>query len=173
MKREKILELTVLSLLGALMFGAKMAMAALPNIEPVSLLVLVYTAVFGKKALYPVYLYVMLEILIWGLGLWNLNYLYIWLILFLLALALRQMKTPWGWAILSGAFGLLFGLLCAPVYLVSGGWAFALSWWISGIPFDVAHCVGNFVIALVLMKPLTRTLERLKRRCFPEAAAES
>lgn len=159
----------MLSLLGALMFGAKMAMAALPNIEPVSLLVLVYTAVFGKKALYPVYLYVMLEVLIWGLGLWNLNYLYIWLILFLLALALRRMKTVWGWAILSGAFGLCFGLLCAPVYLISGGWAFALSWWVSGIPFDVAHCAGNFAMTLVLMKPLVRILEGLKNRYLPKA----
>ena len=42
----------MLALLGTMMFGAKIAMAALPNIEPVSLLVLVYTAVFGRGALY-------------------------------------------------------------------------------------------------------------------------
>ncbi len=167
MKRGRLLELFVLALLGALMFGAKMAMAELPNIEPVSLLVLVYTVVFGKKALYPIYVYVMLELLVWGLGLWNLNYLYVWLTLFLLALCFRRMETPWGWAVLSGAFGLAFGLLCAPVYLLSGGWAFALSWWISGIPFDVLHCVGNFAMALVLMKPLTKGLNMLKRRYLP------
>lgn len=168
MRRERLLELTVLSLLGTLMFGAKMAMAGLPNIEPVSLLVMVYTVVFGKKALYPIYLYVMLEILIWGLGLWNLNYLYIWLILFLLALALRRMKSAWGWAILAGAFGLSFGLLCAPMCLLTGGWAYALSWWISGIPFDVLHCAGNFAMALVLMKPLTKGLQTLKKQYFPD-----
>ena len=67
MRRGQLLELTVLALLGALMFGAKMAMAALPNIEPVSLLVLVYTVVFGKKALGPIYVYVLLEILILSL----------------------------------------------------------------------------------------------------------
>ena len=167
MKHSRLLELIVLALLGALMFAAKMALAALPNIEPVSMLVIVYTVVYGKKALYPIYVYVMLEILFWGLGLWNLNYLYVWLVLFFLASIFRQMKSPWGWAILSGAYGLCFGLLCTPVYLITGGWAFGLSWWISGIPWDVVHCVGNFVIALVLVRPLSIGLEKIKNRYFP------
>lgn len=149
------------------MFGAKMALAALPNIEPVTLLILVYTAVFGKKALYPVFVYVMLEILVWGLGLWNLNYLYVWPILCLLALIMRKMESAWGWAILAGAFGLGFGLLCTPVYCISGGWAFGLSWWIAGIPYDVVHCVGNFASVLILRKPLVRVLSGLQRKYLP------
>ena len=165
MKHSRLLELIVLALLGALMFAAKMALAALPNIEPVSLLVIVYTVVYGRKALYP--MYVMLEILFWGLGLWNLNYLYVWLILFFLAMVFRNMKSPWGWAILSGAFGLSFGLLCTPVYLLTGGWAFGLSWWVSGIPWDVVHCAGNFVIALVLVRPLAVGLTKIQNRYFP------
>jgi energy-coupling factor transport system substrate-specific component len=166
--RKRTLELTILALLGALMFGAKMAMAALPNIEPVSLLILVYTAVFGRKALYPIYIYVLLELMVWGLGLWNLNYLYVWLVLYLLGRLFRRMDSPWGWAILSGGYGLAFGLLCTPVYLVTGGWAYGLSWWVSGIPFDVAHCAGNFALALVLYRPLTKGLGRLKRQYLPD-----
>ena len=167
-KLGKVLELTVFALLGVLRFGAKMALSVIPNVEPVSLLILVYAAVFGRKALYPLYVYVMLEFLIWGLGLWNINYLYVWLVLLGLALAFKNMESPWGWAILSGVFGLAFGLLCAPVYCVSGGWAFGLSWWISGIPFDVVHCGGNFVAALVLRKPLVRVLSAMKKRYLPE-----
>ena len=52
-------------MLGALTFGAKVAMALLPNIEPVSLFFLLFGAVFGRKALYPVFLYVVMEILPW------------------------------------------------------------------------------------------------------------
>lgn len=164
MKRGKVLELTVFALLGALMFCAKMAMAALPNIEPVSLLILVYTAVFGKKAIYPLYVYVMLEFLIWGVGLWNINYLYVWLVLYFLGLLFRKMASSWGWAILAAAFGLGFGLLCTPVYCVSGGWAFGLSWWVSGIPYDVLHCAGNFAMVLVLRKPLIRALSAMQKK---------
>lgn len=161
LNHRKVFEPVLYALLGALMFAAKMAMAALPNIEPVSLMVIVYTVIFGRKALYPIYVYVMMEMLIWGMGLWVMNYLYIWAILFLLARCFRKMDSAWGWAILSGAFGLSFGLLCTPVYLVSGGWAFGLSWWISGIPFDVVHCAGNFAMALMLYRPLTAVMKKL------------
>ena len=68
-------------MLGALTFGAKVAMSGLPNIEPVSLMVMLFAVVFGWKALYPIYLYVLMEILLYGINLWNINYLYVWLVL--------------------------------------------------------------------------------------------
>ena len=148
-------------MLGALTFGLKVAMAALPNIEPVSLLVMVFAAVFGMKCLYPVYLYVIMELLIYGIGTWNLNYLYVWAVLAVAACLLRKMGHPLGWALLSGVFGLSFGLLCAPVDFLLGDWGFVVSKWISGIPFDLAHCAGNFVIALLLFKPLRNLTEKL------------
>ena len=153
-----------MSLLGALLFACKMAMAGLPNVEPVTLLVILYSVVFGRKALWAIYLYVGLEVITWGLQVWVINYLYIWALLWLLAQLLRDLKHPLVWAILAGAFGLFFGAMCAPVYLVTNGWAYALSWWVSGIPFDIAHCAGNFVMALLLFKPLRELLEKLCRR---------
>ena len=160
-------QIALFGMLGGLTFAAKAAMSGLPNIEPVSLLVMVYAVVLGRKCLYPIYLYVLLEILFYGIQLWNLNYLYIWAILALCAWLLRKMEQPLGWAILSGGFGLLFGALCAPVYLFTGGIGFALSWWASGIPFDLAHCAGNFVMALLLFDPLRRLLTRLYHAIIP------
>lgn len=151
-------------MLAALTFGAKVVMSGLPNIEPVSLMVMVFGAVFGWKALFPTYVYVMAEILFYGLGTWNVNYLYIWAVLAIVACWLRRMEHPLGWAMLSGGFGLLFGALCAPVDIVIGGWGYALTKWISGIPFDIAHCVGNFVIALVLFVPIRRLTQKLYGR---------
>lgn len=148
-------------MLGALTFGAKFVMMGLPNIEPVSLMVMLFAVTFGKKAVYPIYVYVLLEILLYGINLWNINYLYIWLILALCAWRLRDMTSPLAWALLSGGFGLLFGALCAPVYVFTGGVSFAVSWWLSGIPYDVLHAVGNFVIALVLFVPLRKLLQKL------------
>lgn len=148
-------------MLGGVTFGAKFVMAGLPNIEPVSLLVMLFAVTFGKKALFPIYTYVVLELILNGIGLWNIPYLYLWPLLALAAWLLRRMESPWGWATLSGTFGLLFGALCAPVSLVIGGPAFALSWWLGGIPFDLLHCAGNFVIALFLFVPLRALLFRL------------
>ena len=154
-------ELVLLALLGALLWVSKMALAMLPNIEPVSLLLIVYTVVLGWKALIPLYVYVFMELLIWGIGFWSICYTYVWLVLVLLAMLFRRMDSPLGWAVLSGAFGLGFGALCALVYWVTGGWAFALSWWVSGIPFDLLHCAGNFALALLLFQPCRRLLAAL------------
>ena len=156
-------EVALFGVLGGLTFAAKVAMAALPNIEPVSLMVMLFAVTFGSKAVFPIYIYVLMEFLLYGFNLWSINYLYIWAILAIAAWLLRKMTHPLGWALLSGVFGLLFGALCAPVYLFAGGFGAMVSWWVSGIPFDLLHCAGNFVIDLVLFVPLRRLMKRLAK----------
>ena len=156
-----IREIALFGMLGALTFGLKVAMSYLPNIEPVSLLVMIFAVVFGKKCLYPIYLYVLMEILLYGIGTWNMNYLYVWAILALAAYLMRKVEHPLYWALLSGGFGLAFGLLCAPVDFLLGDIGFVISKWAAGIPFDLMHCAGNFVIALLLFKPLRKLTEKL------------
>lgn len=160
-KLLSVREVTLFGILAALTFGAKVAMSALPNIEPVTLFVLVFGAVFGWKALFIVYVYVLAEILFYGIGTWNINYLYIWAIPALAGWLLQKWKHPVLWAVIAGVYGLLFGALCAPVDLCIGGIGFAVSKWISGIPFDAAHCAGNFALALLLFCPLRKLLHRL------------
>ncbi len=163
-RRLTTAELALFGLLGAMTFALKMAMAQFPNIEPVSLMVMLVAVSFGWRGLYAVYLYVFLEFAVWGIGLWNIAYLYVWLALFAAARLLRRMESPLIWAALSGCFGLLFGGLCALVYWISGGWAFAVSWWVTGIPMDLLHGAGNFVVALVLFQPLRRGLASFRRK---------
>lgn len=151
-------------MLGSLTFAAKVAMAGLPNIEPVSLFIMLYAVVFGRKCIYPIYTYVVMEFLCYGIHLWSINYLYVWLILAVIAWLLRDMRNPIVWALLSGGFGLLFGFFCAPVYLFTGGIGYAVSWWISGVPFDLVHAAGNFAMALVLFVPLRKLLTKLYNR---------
>ena len=154
-------ETVLFGMLGALMFALQVVMAPLPNIEPVSLLVMLFAVAFGWKSLYCVYTFVAMEILFHGIGLWNINYLYIWTVLAIAAIALRKMDSVFGWAMLSGVYGLCFGALCGIVDIFIGGFGYAIAKWVSGIPFDIAHCAGNFVIALVLFKPLRGLVEKL------------
>ena len=154
-------ELVLYTLLGTVMFALKIVMAGLPNIEPVTLSLMVYGAVFGLKALYPAYVYVAMEILYFGLGPWNICYFYIWAIPVVAAILLRNMHAPIGWAVLSGAYGLLFGALCAPVDFLLGDLGYVVAKWVSGLSFDVLHAVGNFVIALLAFAPLRLLLEKL------------
>ena len=159
-----IQEMVLFGVLGALTFALQVVMSGLPNIEPVSLLVMLFAVVFGWKGLYPVYVFVVMEILFYGFSTWNIYYLYIWAILAVVAIVMRNMEHPLGWALLSAVYGLCFGALCGIVDIFIGGWAYAVSKWISGIPFDVLHCGGNFVIALIMWKPLRTLLEKLYAR---------
>lgn len=154
-------QIALFGMLGGLTFGAKFVMSFLPNIEPVSLMIMLFMVTYGIRGLFPVGVYVMLEVLVYGIGLWNINYIYVWPILAFAALALRKMQDPLAWALLSGIFGLLFGALCAPVDVVIGGFSYALAKWVSGIPFDLLHCVGNFCIALFLFAPMRKLLKKL------------
>jgi energy-coupling factor transport system substrate-specific component len=73
------------------------------------------------------------------------------------------------WALISGSYGLSFGALCSIPYLfigsvegsILGGLQMAFSYWLSGIPFDIAHGIANFIIAFVLFKPLYMLLSYL------------
>ena len=154
-------KLVALSLLAAVMVGLQVALAALPNIEAVSLLVMVYTVVLGSGVAYILAVFVVLTVLLWGVHTWVLSYLYVWAVLAALAWLLRRMESRLGWALLSGAYGLSFGALCALVYLPVGGWRMFAATWVAGIPFDLLHCGGNFVMALLLFRPRRRVLPLL------------
>lgn len=162
-RRISLGEVALFGVLGGMTFAAKVGMAGLPNVEPVSLMVMLFAVTFGWKAVFPIYIYVLLEFALYGLQLWSVNYLYVWMVLAGAAWLLREMDSPVGWALLSGVFGLLFGLLCAPVYLFTLGLHGAIVWWVNGIPFDILHCAGNFVLALGLFCPLRKLLERRYR----------
>lgn len=161
---RSIVEMILFGMLAALTFALQVVMSPLPNIEPVSLLVMLFAVTFGWKALYPVYIFVVMEILYYGFNLWNIYYLYVWAILALATLLLRKNQSVLVFAVLAAVFGLLFGALCAIVDVFIGGVGYAAAKWVSGIPFDVTHCVGNFAIALVAFNPLRKLMQKLYAR---------
>lgn len=73
----------------------------------------------------------------------------------------RKNDSALFWAVIAGAHGLFFGAMTAIPYLFIGGWEAAVSYWISGIPFDLLHCAGNFVVTLILLNPLLKLTRKL------------
>lgn len=154
-------------MLGALTFALKLAMAPLPNIEPVSLLLIVYSLVFGYKAFYPLFVYICMENLVYGISLWSIGYLYMWPMLIVCTLLIFKVAHSHNtlvWSIVSGIYGLLFGALYIPLYVISGGAEFACSWWINGLAYDIIHGSSNFILCLVLFNPLIKTLDKLEKK---------
>lgn len=157
----KAVRIATMGALSAILVVGQLCMSFLPNIEPVTTLIILYTLTYKKQAFPIIYTFVLLEGVIFGFGIWWVSYLYIWSILTFVVLALGKMDSAVLWAVVSGFFGLMFGALCAVPYLISGGLYAAFAFWSNGILFDILHCAGNFVLTLVLYRPLLRLLKRL------------
>ena len=156
----KAKDIVLIGMMTATVEAAKTALAFLPNIELVSFLFIIYTIVFGKKALPAVFAFVGVECLVWGMNLWVINYLYVWPLLVVITLIMQKSgcRQALVYAVMSGAFGLGFGALCAIPYLFIGGPGMMVSWWVAGIPYDLIHGAG-----LVLSHPILRVLEKCSR----------
>lgn len=159
---KKVQMLVTMGFLSAILVLGQLGMSFLPNIEPVTPLIIIYTLVYRKQVFPIIYTFVLLEGLVFGFGIWWISYLYIWSILALIVLMLPKDTPPVIWSVTAGAFGLLFGALCAIPYFFSGGPGAAFAYWAAGIPYDILHCAGNFTLTLILFKPLSRLLKKLR-----------
>lgn len=150
------------SILGALAFAAKVAMAALPNIEPVTLLLILATLAFGARAFITCGIYILLEGLFYGFSTWWIPYLYAWPLLVLLTLLFRKRKNCFFWAIFAAVYGFSFGFLFLPVnyfvYDMASHPELLTVYILNDIPFDALHAAGNFVSVLLLLPPLKKAL---------------
>ena len=149
-----------MAMLTAILFLGQVCMAFLPNIEVVTLLVILYTQVYRKKVFFIIYAFALLEGVFYGFGLWWFNYLYVWSIQALITLLFRKNDSVWFWSILSGIYGITFGALCTIPYFAIGGISGAFAYWTSGLLFDIIHCISNFIVCLVLFKPIRYVLEK-------------
>lgn len=114
-------DVAVIGVMTATIEAVKIFLSFLPNVELVTLLIILYTLFLGKKTFAAVFAFVGVECLVWGMGIWTLMYLYIWPLLVLLTLFLRKQKSVWVFSTLSGLFGLFFGALCSIPYFFIGG----------------------------------------------------
>ena len=159
----KLRELTVLGVFAALLIIGKEAMAFLPNIEPVTLLLLLLAERYGFKAFLPLYAFVLVEGLLYGFHLWFFAYLYVWAIWVLLVVLLRRFSNFLFWAIAAAVYGLLFGALTSLPYFVTSGVAGGVAYIVGGLSFDIIHCVGNLLMVLVLYLPLKKLFDRIDK----------
>ena len=173
-----VFEMCVFAMLGAIMLMSKLLMEALPNIHLLGVLTMTYTLAFRKRALIPIYLYVMLNGLISGFSLWWLPYLYIWTLLWGATMILprnmpRKLKL-FVYPVVCCLHGLMYGILYSPAQALIFGLDFksTLAWIAAGFTFDVIHAIGNFVLGFLIL-PLSELLVRLSRKHYSRHSIEN
>lgn len=164
-----IREMAVFALLGAIMFLSKILMEFLPNIHMLGMFTMLYTIVYRKKALIPIYVFVLLEGVFAGFSMWWIPYLYIWTILWAVTMLLPKnmpdkIAIPVYMAV-CGLHGLSYGTLYAPFQALAFGYDFkgTLAWIASGLPWDIIHMIGNIVLGSLIL-PLSKLLIKLETK---------
>ncbi len=178
-------ELTLFAMYGAVIFAQKAMLAAIPNVHLVALLIISLTVVYRFKALYSVFVYILLEGVFYGFTTWFVPYLYVWPILWGVTMLLPQPRLkeagksadpnrrgrlmPAGlavpvYSIVGALHGLLFGTMFAPAQALFFGLDFRgmLAWIAAGFPYDIIHGVSNFCMCLMVL-PLVKALKKMNR----------
>lgn len=167
-------DIALIGMMIAILEVCKRMLDFLPNIELITFWIIMFTLFLGKKAIYGVLGFVLIEGMIFGFHVWWIMYLYLWPSLVLVALIFRKNESVILWAVISGIFGLLFGLAGSIPYIfigavdggISGGLYMAFTWWIAGIPWDLIHGIVNFVIMLVLYKPVRAVMKKVEKSLY-------
>ena len=160
--------MAIFAMLATIMFCSKLIMEALPNIHLLGTLTMVYTLTYRKKALIPIYVYVMLNGIYAGFNMWWVPYLYIWTILWAVTMLLPRKMPVKIAAVVYPAVCALHGFAYGTMYAPAQALMFkmditqTLAWIASGLPFDLIHGIGNLVLGLFIL-PLTKLLKRLEK----------
>ena len=162
-------EMAVFAMFGVMMCASKEIMAGLPNIHLLGMFTMLLTVVYRSRALYPIYIYALLEGLTWGFPTWWPPHLYVWTILWGVTMLLPRRMPDRAAMIVYPAVcalhGLAYGALYAPWQALAFGlsWEGMLTWIAAGLPFDAIHAAGNLAAGLLIL-PLSRLLRRLEAK---------
>ena len=158
----------IFAMLGAIMFASKVIMEALPNMHLLGTLVVTYTVVYRRRALIPIYIYVLLNGIYGGFSLWWVPYLYIWTILWGMAMLIPKGLSKKAkcviYPIISCIHGFAYGSLYAPAQALMFGLDFEgmIAWIIAGLPFDAIHGISNLAAGFLIL-PLSELIDKLNK----------
>lgn len=164
-------EVAVFAMLGAIMYASKMIMEIAPNVHLLGTFVIAFTLVYGKKALYPIYVFVLMTGVFAGFATWWIPYLYLWTILWgvtmLLPKNMPKKIRPFVYMTICALHGFLYGTLYAPAQALFFGLNFEgmIAWIIAGLPWDFVQGVSNFFCGILIL-PIVRALRIAEGSAF-------
>lgn len=166
--RLSVREICVFAMLGGLMYASKVILEVLPNVHLLGVFTIAITVVYRKKALYPIYTYVMLNGLFAGFSMWWIPYLYLWTVLWgavmLLPKKMPKKIAPIVYMTVCSLHGFLFGTLYAPAQAIMFGLNFkqTLAWIAAGFPYDCIHGISNFFCGILIV-PISMALKKAEK----------
>ncbi|SEA60198.1 energy-coupling factor transport system substrate-specific component [Thalassobacillus cyri] len=162
-------KITLIALLASLAVVGRYAFAFLPNVQPVTAIIII--AGFWLGPLFAVILALLTTFLsnvFLGMGIWTVWQVIAWAVIGLMSGLIGRYWSNIPLLFLSafGAFsGLFYGfVLSVTMYKYSGSF---LAYYLAGLPFDIYHAAGNAIFIVLLSPVLSRLFERYYKQWIP------
>ena len=177
MHSSKVKEISLIGILAAVNIASRIYLQALPNIKPVTSIIIISVMLFGLG--FGVKLSIVTTVvsnLFLDMGTWTFFFFFqilAWGVICLITQVLLDFlkkihKEPklFPMAIFSFLMGYVFGIVVSLEQLMLGGPSLYIVYYMAGLLFDTFHAVGNFcfylICAPILMKVLKKESERIR-----------
>ncbi len=170
--------LVLIGMLSASITSGKLALAIVPNVEIVTLLIMAYTIVFGLRISLPTTLiFVTTEMLIYGVNTWVLSYYIHWCMIAVvtaIVYAVFKDKSYIPYIITATLLTAMFGVLSSffdTIFYANSSWSYFWSsftiMYLRGVSFYVTHIVSNTIVVAIGLFPLVSVMKKLaKNYCY-------
>ncbi len=151
-------------MLCALAIVGRWALGALPNIQPVTVILIlmaVYIGLWDSAA--SAVVVVTVTNMIMGIGIWSLYQMFVWAVIAVVSgILLKKHHHPLVMLLWSAAMGFVYGfaisLFSYRTFAANGGTSGFIAYWISGLTFDGFHALGNAVFVWFLQPVFEKLL---------------
>ena len=165
-------DIVLTALAAALLSAGKQALVAIPNVEVVTLLIMLYAACFKPQiAFIATGVYIVIECFIWGIQTWVLAYVIHWnFIAFATFLLARVLKVKNRFiylaftVLVTTSFGVLTSAIDAVVASMRSRYTFGVLFvaiYLRGVYYYIVHIVGNAAFNIALFAPMRDVLDKL------------
>lgn len=167
---NKVKEISLIGLLAAVNICSRIALQSLPNIKPVTSIIILSVMIFGLSfGVKLAFVTTIVSNVFLGMGTWTFFQILAWVVICLLTQILmdffkkvHQEPSLLIMALFSFIMGYVFGLVVSLEQLLIGGWGLFFAYYSSGIFFDTLHAIGNFCFYLVCAPILLKIFIREK-----------
>ena len=159
--------LAQVSLLSALSIVGRLVFSFIPNVQPMTAILLIICKYWGwhRTSLVAITSVLVSNIFL-GMGPWTVMQLVTYLILFALSgliFNVTQSLSSYAWVFettWAGVTGLLYGMIISfmwtQIFQINHFWAY----YVRGLPFDLMHAGGNVAFYLLLTPVLSKLLKK-------------
>lgn len=187
MKRNHTLYIAITAMFSALLVGGKQALAVIPNVEVVTIVIALCSYVWGLGVALPaIFVFIAIDVAIFGINTWVISYIIHWNLLAVAFWLLSKVKTTKVMQVvlattLAVVATALFGMLTSAVdtcigFVQGGGFFFHFdnfakrfaTMYLAGASFYVTQILCNLALFAIAFLPLVQLNKKFKLKLLGE-----